>query len=89
MYGAHVSCAIREGSTINSMKIDARRIELPDAAMVECLRRMTPTERLAVARNMWVSARNAIRLMLAQEHPDWDEVAIARETARRMLHGAV
>ena len=67
----------------------ARRIEVPDEAVVEVLRRMTAGERLAVANRMWVSARNAIDHILRSEHPEWTEQQLQQEIARRVLHGAV
>jgi hypothetical protein len=63
--------------------------DVPDDAVVEILRRMTPAERLTIANNMWVSARNAIECMLRSEHADWDDEQVGKEIARRMLRGAV
>jgi hypothetical protein len=63
--------------------------DVPDDAMVEILRRMTPVQRLTVANNMWVSARKAIECMLRSDHPDWDDEQLRREIARRMLRGSV
>jgi hypothetical protein len=69
--------------------IDARRIEVPDEAVVELLRRMTVGERLAVANRMWVSARNAVEQIVRSEHPEWTKQQLQQEIGRRMLHGAV
>ncbi len=63
--------------------------DIPDDAMVEVLRRMTPEERLTVANNMWVAARNAIDHMLRTDHPEWSDAEIRREITRRMLPGTV
>jgi len=63
--------------------------DVPDDAVVEVLRRMTPVERLTVANNMWVSARKAIECMLRSDHPEWDDEQVRREIARRLLRGAV
>ena len=71
------------------MNINPSKIEMPDAAMVELLRRMTTAERLAAANRMWVSARKAIYHILSAEHPNWTAEQIQQETARRMSHGAV
>ena len=65
------------------------RIEVPDDKVVDILRRMTPAERLAVANNMWLAARNAIECMLRSEHPDWSDEQVLKEITRRMLRGSV
>jgi hypothetical protein len=58
-------------------------IELLDDAMVEVLRRKTPTERVA----MVFDAERTMRLMLETHlrwrYPDWDAEQIASEIARR------
>ncbi len=60
-----------------------------DARMIAVLREKTPTERLAIADDMWSHARQQIIAVLRFEHPDWSELQIQRETARRLSHGAV
>ena len=69
--------------------LDPSRIEVPDDAVVEILRRMTEGERLAVANRMWRSARIAIDHIVRGEHPEWTEPQVQQEIIRRMLHGAV
>jgi hypothetical protein len=69
--------------------IDPSRIEVPDDAVVELLRRMTPAERLALANRMWVSARNAVDFIVRRQHPEWNDQQLQQEVARRILHGAV
>jgi hypothetical protein len=69
--------------------LDRIRIEVPDDSVVAALRRLTPGDRLAIASRMWVSARNAILQMLRADHPQWSELELGEEVARRMLHGAV
>jgi hypothetical protein len=63
-------------------------IELLDEAIVEVLRRKTPTERVA----MIFAANRTMRLRLEghlrTRHPDWDSQAVKREIARRMSLGA-
>ncbi len=71
------------------MALDISQVELPDPHLVAALRAMTCEERLAIAARMWRGTRDAIRCILAQEHPDWTPEQIQAETARRMLHGAV
>ena len=69
--------------------LDPRRIEVPDDAVVEVLRRLTPAERLAIANRMWVSARQVVDFVIRRDHPDWNQEQVQHEVARRMLHGAV
>ena len=63
-------------------------IELLDEAMVEVLRRKTPTERVA----MIFAANRTMRLRLEghlrSRHPDWDDQTVMQEIARRMSRGA-
>ena len=63
-------------------------IELLDDAVVEVLRRKTPTERVA----MIFAANRTMRLRLEghlrTRHPDWDSQAVMQEIARRMSRGA-
>jgi hypothetical protein len=71
------------------MAFDPTTVEPPDPHLVAALREMTPEQRLAIAGRMWRGARDAIRCILAQEHPDWTAEQIQAETARRMLHGII
>jgi hypothetical protein len=71
------------------MPIDPSRIEVVDDAMAEVLRQKTPEERLAIAHGMWRHARDIIRAMLRQEHSEWTEEQVQKETARRLSHGEV
>ncbi len=68
--------------------LDLSRMEVPDDAVVEVLRRLTPAERLAIANRMWVSARQALLSMLRAEHPDWTDQQVQQEVVRRMLDDA-
>jgi hypothetical protein len=63
--------------------------EVLDDRVAEILRAKTPAERLAMTFRMWSFARDLIRRVIAREHPEWSEAEVARETARRMSHGAV
>jgi Rv0078B-related antitoxin len=69
--------------------IEPIRIEVPDDAVVEVLRRLTPGERLAIANRMWVSARQVVGFIVRRDHPDWSDDQVQHEIVRRMLHGAV
>lgn len=63
-------------------------VELLDPAVVQVLRRKTPTERVA----MIFAANRTMRLRLEghlrSRHPDWDDQAVMQEIARRMSRGA-
>lgn len=61
----------------------------PDEATVRMLRGMTGAERLALAGVMFSSARSMLYHHLANQHPEWDEEQLQRETSRRISHGAV
>jgi len=69
------------------MKSD--RIEIIDDAMVDVLKRKSPTERLQIAFGLWRSARYQLQNQLQSLHPDWDRDKLNREVAKRMSHGAV
>ena len=69
--------------------LDLSRMEVPDDAVVEVLRRLTPGERLAIANRMWVSARQVVEFVVRRDHPNWNGEQVQQEIARRMLHGAV
>ena len=57
--------------------------------MVEILRQKTPVERLHIGMRMWKAARVLLRAAIQDEHPDWDELCVNREIARRISHGVV
>lgn len=62
-------------------------IELLDEAVVEALRRKTKAERLAMAFEANRTMRLRLEGHLRTQHPDWDDQAVMREIARRMLLG--
>jgi hypothetical protein len=61
-------------------------IELLDEAVVQVLRGKTSAQRVA----MIFAANRTMRLRLEghlrTRHPDWDDLTLAREIARRMLY---
>jgi hypothetical protein len=63
-------------------------IEILDPQMVQVLKQLTPDQRLKAAFGMWESARLLIRGTIRQQHPDWTEDQVLRETASRLSHGA-
>lgn len=70
-------------------RIDLSRIEVVDDETARILRGKTGAERLAMANDMFNSARRMLLSHLTAEHPDWSEEEVARETARRISHGLV
>jgi len=53
------------------------------------LKAKSPRERLAIVDCMWRSASHMIAHRLRGLHPEWTDAEVARETARRLSHGAV
>ena len=70
-------------------KTTAHKFELPSDEMVAVLRQKTGAERLEIASRMFGTARRMLISHLTREHPDWDELRIDQEAARRLSHGAV
>ena len=70
------------------MRLDRGQIEVVDEPLAEVLRRKTGAERLAIANDLFVSARRMIQGFLRSQHPDWSEQTINQEAARRLSHGS-
>ena len=71
------------------MWLDPGRYEMMDDVMAEVLRNKTPDEKLAMLDSMSRMARDLIRDKLRQDHPEWNDDQIARETARRLSRGTI
>ncbi len=71
------------------MKLREDRFEVVSDEMAAIFRRKTGAERLEIASRLFESARRMLINHLRGEHPDWDELQIDREAARRLSHGAV
>jgi hypothetical protein len=71
------------------MEIDERNIEIIDDRMATVFREKTPQQRLAIAFSLWTSAKKHLTNYLRSEHPEWDEVKIRKEVAKRLSHGTV
>ncbi len=69
--------------------LDSWNIEVVDDEMAHVFRAMTGAQRLKIANDMFRSARSMIASHLATEHPEWDELRLQQEVARRLSHGAV
>jgi hypothetical protein len=61
--------------------------ESVDKEMVAIYRGKTPLDRLEIASGLWRLSRNVLAGSLRFQHPDWDEMKIMAEVARRMEHG--
>lgn len=69
------------------MRLDAGQIEVVNDAMAEVLRRKTPSERISIGFNIWISAQDMPMVFLKTTHPDWSEEVIRQEVIRRFSHG--
>ncbi|MBI4785690.1 MAG: hypothetical protein HY782_01405 [Chloroflexi bacterium] len=52
---------------------------------IEILRRMTGEQRLALAFDMWKTARETTRAGIRAQHPNFSPEAVDREVARRIM----
>ena len=63
---------------------------LPDEQIspeqIEAFRRMPPSRRLALAEQLYWSAREWKAAWLRTQHPDWSEDQVTREVTRVFLH---
>jgi hypothetical protein len=60
-------------------------IEVIDEAVVQSLRRKTPSQRLQMSFEMWQFAHARLCHILRQQHPTWTEQELRSERHRRML----
>ncbi len=60
--------------------------EQPSPEQVEAYRRMTPEQRLALAEQLYWSAREWKAAWLRARHPDWSEAQVALEVTDAFLH---
>ena len=71
---------------MNRELLSPNRIEVVDDDMAEILRAKSGAERLQIAAGMFASARRMLTSLLSSDHPNWSEVEIQREVARRLSH---
>ena len=64
---------------------DPRRIEVPDDAMAEVMRRKTPAERVAITLDANRTMRLLIEAAVRRAHPDFTDDQVRGEVARRIL----
>jgi hypothetical protein len=69
--------------------LDPRPVEVLDEAMAEVLRQKLPQDRLRIGFNLWISAHKMLTTLIRHSHPEWDEKAVEREVAGRLLHGTL
>jgi len=53
---------------------------------IEAFRRMGPERRLALAEELYWSARELKAAWLRAQHPDWSETQVSQEVTRIFLH---
>jgi hypothetical protein len=53
---------------------------------IESFRRMPAEQRLALAEQLYWSARELKAAWLRAQHPDWSEAQVSREVTRIFLH---
>ncbi len=70
-------------------QLDPRQVEVLDDVMAEILRHKGPQDRLRIGFELWTSAHKMLMTHIRHSHPDWDDRAVEREVARRLLHGSV
>jgi hypothetical protein len=70
-------------------RLDPRQVEVMDEAMAEVLRKKQPQDRLRIGFKLWISVHGMLTTHIRHSHPDWDEKAVEREVARRLLHGSL
>ena len=60
--------------------------EQPSPEQIQALRRMPPERRLALAEQLYWSARKLKAAGLRSQHPDWPEERVNAEVRRLFLH---
>ena len=60
--------------------------EQTSAEQIEAFRRMPPERRLALAEQLYWSARELKAAWLRAQHSDWSEAQVAQEVTRIFLH---
>ncbi|MEK6703598.1 MAG: hypothetical protein AABZ53_15155 [Planctomycetota bacterium] len=66
-------------------RLEAINIDPMDPAEVALLRGQSWSDRLRISGELFLAVRNMIEVSVRANNPDWDEVAVKREAARRML----
>lgn len=69
------------------MRTDQMDPEVVDEEMAAVLKGKTPAERLRVAFGLWTSTKRMLERILRSQHPDWDDIEVQKEVAKRMSHG--
>jgi hypothetical protein len=61
-------------------------IETVDDVMADIYRRMKPQLRLEIGLELWISAKQILIEALQSFHPEWTQLQVEQEAARRMFH---
>lgn len=69
------------------LPIDYRRIEVVDPQMAGILRGKTVAQRLFMVQQAHRTGQGLLAMGVRLQHPDWDDIAVKKEVARRMLNG--
>ena len=72
-----------------TLRLDPGQIEVLDDAMVEVLRRKTPTERIQTGFGIFTSVCSMLTSHLKSTHPEWNTERVKQEVAKRISHGVV
>ncbi len=64
------------------------RIEVIDRVSAAILAAKIPAEKVAMVAESWRTARLLAEAGARYLHPDWSDLQIQQEVARRMMHGA-
>jgi len=70
------------------LPIQPGQIEVIDDELAVILRQMPPSERIRMAADANDTARALSAAGIRFQHPDWSEVQVQHEVARRMLNAA-
>jgi hypothetical protein len=68
--------------------VDPRRIELLDEVTLAAMRRMTSDQKLRASFDLWRYARDRTEAAVRWQYPDFDDRAVRKEVARRILRGS-
>jgi hypothetical protein len=65
------------------------QIEVMDDEAADILRTKSDIKRLEISWPMWSSARVLLTRYVRNKHPQWNDVQITQDVARRMSHGTI
>ena len=65
------------------------RMDIIDAAEDQLLRGQSWSDRLRIAAQLFLATRNMVAVAVRAEHPQLDDLAVAHEVSRRLLHDSL